>query len=235
METARADLDRWVHTPKQIQGLQERAFKWFQEFQVCKLWGLFIKVIIALSTCSSILAWEVPWTEGPGSYSPRGHKRVGQDLATKQQQGVEPDHFEGPFQESLILQGSWRDGHGPGNLCHRSQRQRGGRSFGSTWVPAAVHRLSPDAWIPTHPQAPPSSLPEGQSLCPSPLSPVFSPPLRILVFKGHISFMFFLVLQRWWSWRSSDSRNPGHTRFSPAASFSYSLGLWPGLQDKYLM
>ena len=32
-----------------------------------------------------ILAWEIPWTEEPGSCSPRGFKRVGQDLATKQQ------------------------------------------------------------------------------------------------------------------------------------------------------
>ena len=34
---------------------------------------------------SSILAWEIPWTEEPGSYSPRGRKRVRHDLATKQQ------------------------------------------------------------------------------------------------------------------------------------------------------
>ena len=40
---------------------------------------------------SSILAWEIPWTEEPGGYSPWGHKRAGQDLATKQQQA----HFSG--------------------------------------------------------------------------------------------------------------------------------------------
>ena len=33
---------------------------------------------------SSILAWEIPWTEEPGGlHSPWGHKRVGRDLATK--------------------------------------------------------------------------------------------------------------------------------------------------------
>ena len=32
---------------------------------------------------SSILAWEIPWIEEPGSYSPWGHKRVRHDLATK--------------------------------------------------------------------------------------------------------------------------------------------------------
>ena len=35
----------------------------------------------------SILAWEFPWREEPGRlYSPWGHKRVGHDLVTKQQQ-----------------------------------------------------------------------------------------------------------------------------------------------------
>ena len=27
-------------------------------------------------TLSSILAWEIPWTEEPGSYSPWGHKEL---------------------------------------------------------------------------------------------------------------------------------------------------------------
>ena len=26
-----------------------------------------------------ILAWEIPWTEEPVGYSPKGHKRVGHD------------------------------------------------------------------------------------------------------------------------------------------------------------
>ena len=38
-----------------------------------------------MATDSSILAWKIPWTEDPGGCSPWGHKRVGQDLATKQQ------------------------------------------------------------------------------------------------------------------------------------------------------
>ena len=32
---------------------------------------------------SSILAWEIPWTEKPGGLHPWGHKRVRHDLATK--------------------------------------------------------------------------------------------------------------------------------------------------------
>ena len=39
-----------------------------------------------MATHSSILTWEIPWTEEPGGQrSPWGHKRVGHDLAMKQQ------------------------------------------------------------------------------------------------------------------------------------------------------
>ena len=36
-----------------------------------------------MATHSSILAWEILWTEQPAGYSPLGHKRVRYDLATK--------------------------------------------------------------------------------------------------------------------------------------------------------
>ena len=36
------------------------------------------------ATHSSVLAWEIPWTEEPG-YSPLSPKRVGSDSVTKQQ------------------------------------------------------------------------------------------------------------------------------------------------------
>ena len=39
-----------------------------------------------MATHSSILAWEIPWTEKPGGYSPGDHKRTGHDLGTNQQQ-----------------------------------------------------------------------------------------------------------------------------------------------------
>ena len=29
-----------------------------------------------MTTLSSILAWEIPWTEEPGGFSPRGHKAL---------------------------------------------------------------------------------------------------------------------------------------------------------------
>ena len=35
---------------------------------------------------SSILAWEILWTEEPGGLQSMGSQRVGHDLATKQQQ-----------------------------------------------------------------------------------------------------------------------------------------------------
>ena len=39
-----------------------------------------------MATHSSILAWGIPWTEEPAGYSPWGHKRVGHNLVTEQQQ-----------------------------------------------------------------------------------------------------------------------------------------------------
>ena len=39
-----------------------------------------------MATHSSILAWEIPWTEETGRLQSMGSQRVGHDLATKQQQ-----------------------------------------------------------------------------------------------------------------------------------------------------
>ena len=38
-----------------------------------------------METHSSILAWEIPWTEKPAGLQSMGLQRVGHDLATKQQ------------------------------------------------------------------------------------------------------------------------------------------------------
>ena len=38
-----------------------------------------------MTTHSSILAWEIPWTEEPGRLQSMGSPRVGHDLAAKQQ------------------------------------------------------------------------------------------------------------------------------------------------------
>ena len=39
-----------------------------------------------MATHSSILAWEIPWTEGPGRLQSMGLQKVGHDLVTEQQQ-----------------------------------------------------------------------------------------------------------------------------------------------------
>ena len=39
-----------------------------------------------MATHSSILVWEIPWTEEPGGLQSMGLQRVGHDLVTKQQQ-----------------------------------------------------------------------------------------------------------------------------------------------------
>ena len=38
-----------------------------------------------MATHSSIIAWEIPWTEEPGGLQSMGLQRVGHNLATKQQ------------------------------------------------------------------------------------------------------------------------------------------------------
>ena len=39
-----------------------------------------------MTTCSSILAWETPWSEKPGRLQSMGLQRVRNDLMTKKQQ-----------------------------------------------------------------------------------------------------------------------------------------------------
>ena len=39
-----------------------------------------------MATGSSILAWEIPWTEMPGGLQSMGSQRVRHDLSAKQQQ-----------------------------------------------------------------------------------------------------------------------------------------------------
>ena len=51
-----------------------------------------------MATHSSILAWEITWTEEPGGLWSMGLQRVGQDLATKQQQSLFTADFLGRTQ-----------------------------------------------------------------------------------------------------------------------------------------
>ena len=58
-----------------------------QETQVQSLgWDYLLKKEMA--THSSILAWEIPWTEEPDILQSMGSQRVGHDLTTKQQQQI---------------------------------------------------------------------------------------------------------------------------------------------------
>ena len=41
-----------------------------------------------MATHSSILAWEIPWTEEPGRLQSLGSQRAGKDLVNQQQQAV---------------------------------------------------------------------------------------------------------------------------------------------------
>ena len=41
-----------------------------------------------MASNSSVLAWEVPWTEGPVGYGPWGHRRAVHNLVTKQKHGI---------------------------------------------------------------------------------------------------------------------------------------------------
>ena len=67
------------------------------------------------ATHSSILAWEIPWTEEPGGLQSMGSQRAGHDTETKP-----PSHMELPLCETKIMASSpntsWqRDGEKSGN------------------------------------------------------------------------------------------------------------------------
>ena len=59
------------------------AMQEMQEIQVRSL-GVEDCLEEEMATHSSILPWEIPWTEEPGSLQSMGSQRVDNDLATKQ-------------------------------------------------------------------------------------------------------------------------------------------------------
>ena len=56
-----------------------------------------------MGTHSSILAWEIPWTEEPGDLQSMGSQIVGHNLVTKQQQHININYIKG----GLLLWLSW--------------------------------------------------------------------------------------------------------------------------------
>ena len=61
-----------------------------QEMQEMGVWSLGWEDTLekGMATHSSILAWEIPWTEEPGGLQSMGLQRIVLDLVAKQQQGL---------------------------------------------------------------------------------------------------------------------------------------------------
>ena len=56
-----------------------------------------------MSTHSSILTWEIPWTDEPGRPQSTESQRVGHDLATKQQEETPESLFSPSLSHPLLL------------------------------------------------------------------------------------------------------------------------------------
>ena len=70
-----------AQTVTNLPAMQETQEMWVQSL------GLEDPLEEEITTHSSILAWEISWTEDPGGLQSSGSQRVGQDSATKQQHG----------------------------------------------------------------------------------------------------------------------------------------------------
>ena len=62
-----------------------------------------------MATHSSILVWEIPWTEKPGWLQSKGSQRVRHDLMTKQQQQSES---RGRYSDQGYLRRDQKEGKG---------------------------------------------------------------------------------------------------------------------------
>ena len=72
---------------------------------------------------SSILAWEIPWTEKPGSLQSMGSQRIGRDLVTKHQQPTLPSpsyHGAWSWSSKFICIDTHIDRHSS-TFCHLLQ------------------------------------------------------------------------------------------------------------------
>ena len=68
-------MAQWQKNPPAKQEMQLQSLDWKDPLEK------------EMATHSSILVWEIPWTEEPGGLQSRGLQRVGHNLATEQQQG----------------------------------------------------------------------------------------------------------------------------------------------------
>ena len=65
-----------VKNPPAMQGMQVHSLGWEDPLEK------------EMAAHSSVLAWEIPWTEQPGGLQSMGSQRVGHDLATKQHDNI---------------------------------------------------------------------------------------------------------------------------------------------------
>ena len=72
---------------QEVQEMPGNAGLTFQEMQVWYL-GQEDPLEDKTATHSSILTWEIPMMRSLAGYSPWGHKRVGHDSVTKEQEGI---------------------------------------------------------------------------------------------------------------------------------------------------
>ena len=64
-----------------------------QEMQVLSL-GHEDPLDKEMATHSSILVWEIPWTEAPDGLQSMGSQTVGHNLVTKQQRQYNPNFYQ---------------------------------------------------------------------------------------------------------------------------------------------
>ena len=76
-----------------------------------------------MATHSSILAWEIPWTEDPGGLQSMGSRKVGHDWATQQQQ---QNWVKRSTQCKRLIMKTWAvtQGHAQLMLLPQTGRQR---------------------------------------------------------------------------------------------------------------
>ena len=108
----------WLSHCREAQGIKYPLL--MQEMQV---WSLGWEDLLEkkMSTHSSILAWNISWTEEPGRLQSMGSQRVLHDWETKQQQQQQPYYqlhinnhiisYNGPCTNRLIMGvASWKEG-----------------------------------------------------------------------------------------------------------------------------
>ena len=69
-------LPQWLSGKESASQCRRRRRFWFDP------WVRKIPLEKEVATHSSILAWRIPWTEGPGGLQPSGLQRVGHDWYT---------------------------------------------------------------------------------------------------------------------------------------------------------